>query len=65
MFYAAEVIPVVGGVVSGGSDGVLTVSAGRAAKAAFLHLPEGPADPPADHPSVLLEVRARSALTLS
>ena len=41
--------------VSGGSDGMLTISAGRIAKAALLHLPEGPADPPADHPSVLLE----------
>lgn len=34
---------------------MLTISAGRIAKAALLHLPEGPADPPADHPSVLLE----------
>ena len=40
--YAAEIIPVIGGVVTGGSDGMMTVRAGRVAKRVFLRAPEVP-----------------------
>jgi len=53
LFYAAEIIPVVGGMVSGGSDGILTVRAGRKAKRAFLRLEAH--ESIEEDPAVLLE----------
>ncbi|KAK3257338.1 hypothetical protein CYMTET_33571 [Cymbomonas tetramitiformis] len=48
--YLAEVIPLVGGVVSGGTDGVLTTAAGRKAKACFLKCAPGPGPHSDDRP---------------